>query len=164
MSDTKLTQEQLDEKLLETQLNGLLAGATVSDMLEITKEQLEAGYSLAYNLYTAGNYEEAGTVFQGLCLYNHGDARFWMGLAGCRQAEGNLMAAIDAYSMAGLADNLNDPTPFIYAAICYVKLGKPEEAKGALEGALVLGDENNPQHMAIRQKGQVLLDSLTKGE
>ena len=143
-------------------VEALSEGATIGDAFNVTKEQTEGLYALAYNLYTAGNFKDAGTVFQALCLYDHKDSKFWMGLGGCRQAQGDLKGAIDAYSMAGTVKLLEDPVPFLYAARCYIKLGDKENAIGAINGLLTLGDENKPEHAKCHEQARELLNMLNK--
>ena len=143
-------------------VEALCEGASIGDVCNVTADQLEGLYGLAYNLYTAGNFKDAGTVFQALCLYNHKDARFWMGLAGCRQAANDLKGAIDAYSMAGTVQLLANPVPFLYAARCYIKLGDKENAIGALNGLLTLGDEKDPEHAKCHAQARELLSMLKK--
>ena len=109
-------------------------------------------------------FADAGTVFQALCLYRHKEVRFWMGLAGCRQAQGDLKGAVDAYAMAGTAGLLSDPTPFLFAAKCYIQLGDKENAVGALKGLLTLGDEKNPAHVECHKKARALLTMLNASE
>ena len=143
-------------------VEALIEGATIGDVCNVTKDQTEGLYALAYNLYTAGNFKDAGTVFQALCLYDHKDSKFWMGLGGCRQAQGDLKGAIDAYSMAGTVKLLKDPIPFLYAARCYIKLGDRENAIGAVNGLLTLGDENKPEHAKCHEQARELLNMLNK--
>lgn len=135
-------------------------GMSLSDMCNMRTEDLENLYALAYNLYTSCNYTDAEVVFQSLCLYNHKDVRFWMGLAGCRQAKGDMKGAIDAYAMAGSAGLLKDPAPFLYAAKCYIQLGEKENAIAALKGLLSLGDETIPAHASCHEKAKALLTLL----
>ncbi|GAB1409644.1 SycD/LcrH family type III secretion system chaperone [Desulfovibrionales bacterium] len=150
----------LTDAEIQTIIQAMHNGASIGDAANIGPEMLEGLYTLGYNLYTTGNFTDAETVFQALCLYKHTEVRFWMGLAGCRQANGNLPGAIDAYSMAGVAAELADPTPFLYAANCYIKLGDKENAMGALEGLLALGDPANPAHAECHAKAKNLLDML----
>jgi type III secretion system low calcium response chaperone LcrH/SycD len=135
---------------------------TIGDVCNMKKEEIESLYALAYNLYTSKSYKAAETVFQALCLYNHKDVRFWMGLGGSRQANGNLSGAVDAYAMAGTAGMLKDPEPFLYAVQCYIKLGDKENAIGAIKGMLEIGDPNNPAHAQCHARGRALLGLLEK--
>ena len=153
----ELTAEQLG-----TMIDALQKGLTLAEVTSLTPEYVESLYALAYNLYTSSNHKDAEVVFQALCLYNHKDVRFWMGLGGCRQANGNLKGAIDAYAMAGTVALLKDPQPFLYAARCYIQLGEKENAIGALKGLIELGDENDPAHAQCHEKARALLALLEK--
>ena len=155
----------LTDQDIATILSALAEGATIGDVCNISNDQIEALYTLAYNLYTSGNFADAGTVFQALCLYKQNDQRFWMGLGGCRQALGEYQGAIDAYSMAGAVALLNEPEPFLFGAQCYIRMGDKENALGALRGLMTLGDpEHNPKHKACHDKAQVFIDMLTAQE
>ena len=140
--------------------NGLMNGAAIGDVFNMSDETIEGLYALAYSHYMAGNFADAETLFKALCLYKHTENRFWMGLAGCRQALNNLEGAIDAYSMAGVVQAMDNPEPFLLAGMCYIKMGERQKAIDVLNGAVVLGDTNNPQHMACREKIEHLLKML----
>ncbi len=135
-------------------------GASIGDMAGITKDQIESLYALAYNLYNSANFEDAHTVFQALCIYSNLDERFWMGLAGCRQAMKNYQGAIDAYGMASAMQKFEQPDPFIHAARCCIKLGKKAEAIKALEGGIALCKDNNPDQLKLKKTALALLDLL----
>lgn len=144
----------------QTMREAVLNGATLSDVLNIKPEALEAGYTLGYNLYSAGNYADAETMFRALCLYNRYDVRFWMGLAGCLQARGAYQHAIDTYSMAAMSDGLKDPTPIFHGGLCYLKLNDVESASGAFKAALTMGDPANPAHKACHEKINALMEAI----
>jgi len=154
------TQSSLDDQEIQAIVKAMQNGASISDVANMSAEVLEGLYSLGYNLYTSGNFSDAEIIFQSLCLYKHSEVRFWMGLAGCRQANGNLQGAVDAYSMAGVAGGLSDPSPFLYAANCYIKMGDKENAVGALKGLLTMGEESNAAHAQCRDKAKELLKML----
>ena len=156
------TSANLTNQEITAIVKAICSGVSIGDVCNVSTSTLESLYALAYNLYTSGNYADAGTVFQALCLYRHKDERFWMGLAGCRQATGDLKGAIDAYSMAGTVTLLNDPVPFLYAAKCYIQLGNKENAIGAIKGLLTLGDETNSAHAECHAQARVLLEMLEK--
>ena len=153
---------ELTADQLALMVEGVQKGLTFADVASITPEYIENLYALAYSLYPSSNHKDAEVVFQALCLYNHKDIRFWMGLAGCRQANGNLRGAIDAYGMAGTVALLKDPQPFLYAARCYIQLGEKENAIAALKGLVELGDANSPAHAQCHAKARALLALLEK--
>lgn len=153
--------EGISEEAFDAMRAALAKGATLSDVLGISRETMESGYALAYNLYSAGNYPDAETMFRGLCLYDGNDPRFWMGLAGCLQARGEYALAIDTYGMAGLAGALQDPAPFYHGGLCYLKLGDAENAAASFKAALGLGDDANPVHKACHSRIEALISTLT---
>ena len=155
-------QNELTAEQLGIMMEGIQKGLSLAEVTSMKAEDIENLYALAYNLYTSGNHKDAEVVFQSLCLYNHKDVRFWMGLAGSRQANGNLKGAVDAYAMAGTVGLLKDPLPFLYAARCYIQLGEKENAIGTLKGLLELGDENDTAHAQCHEKARALLALLEK--
>ena len=148
---------ELSDQDIATIIRAIFNGASIGDVCNVSDAQVESLYALAYNLYTSGNFEDAGTVFQALCLYRHKDVRFWMGLGGCRQALGEYKLAIDAYGMAGTVALLADPQPFLFGAQCYLKMGDKASAADALRGVLALGDDSNPAHATCHEKAKALL-------
>ncbi|MDR2637109.1 MAG: SycD/LcrH family type III secretion system chaperone [Zoogloeaceae bacterium] len=151
-------------EIIDAIFEGLSKGATLGDAAGVTVETLEAGYGLAYNLYNAGNYTEAEKLFSALCIYNHQDTRFWMGLGGSRQAGGNLAGAIDAYNMASIASALGDPAPSVHAGICYLKQGDTENAAALFDAAQEFGQPDNSLHQSYRERARALLEQIRKGD
>lgn len=145
-------------------LDALGKGATIGDVAGLSQDALEAGYGLAFNLYTAGNYTDAEKLFSALCVYDHHDERFWNGLAGCRQAGDNLEGAIEAYNLATVAGSLGNPAPVVHAGLCYLKLGDTENASALFNAALDLGEPDNREHQAYRERAQAMFDLIAKGE
>ncbi len=152
-----LTQDELG-KIIE----GIEAGHTIATVTNYKQENLEKLYALAYNYYTTDNYEQAEKIFNLLCLYDYWDPRYSMGLAGCYQATGCYEKAIEVYQMAALAGGMNDPTPIYYASLCFVNLGKAEEAIVGLENAILFGNES--EYTDIRKAAKDLLEMLKNSE
>ncbi len=155
-------QNELTAEQLGIMMEGIQKGLSLAEVTSMKAEDIENLYALAYNLYTSGNHKDAEVVFQSLCLYNHKEVRFWMGLAGSRQANGNLKGAIDAYAMAGTVGLLKDPLPFLYAARCYIQLGEKENAIAAIKGLMAIAEDENPVHTQCREKAAALLALLEK--
>ena len=158
MSDILLSQEQL-QKLVGC----IMKGATVGQAVGISRETLESLYALGHGLYTSGNYHDAQVVFQALSIYDPNDYRFWMGLAGCRQALEQYQAAIDAYQMAAVATTLHNPEPFLFAARCLLKLGRKDDAVVAIQALLTLGSKDDPRVAVCHEKAKALLAILQAG-
>lgn len=111
MTEQKRAAVEYTQEELETMVKAVLNGATIGDVCNVSQDMLESLYSLGYNLYTSGNYKDAETVFSGLCLYDHNDPRFWMGLAGSRQANGKYQEAVDAYGLCSAMARSPAPCP-----------------------------------------------------
>ena len=158
------TNVEFSQEEINAMMDGLLKGATVGDVVNVSQETLEAGYSLAYSLYNAGNYKDAETLFKALCIYDHTDERFWIGLAGCRQMKGDLTGAIDAYAFGAYAGGLSSPAPAVHGGLCYMKMNDKDNAIGLFKAALGMGDAKNSEHKAYHERAKAMLDMLEKGE
>jgi type III secretion system low calcium response chaperone LcrH/SycD len=154
-NETVMTEEELDAFV-----QGVLNGLSFAEAAGIKKETLEAGYGLALSLYNSGKFTDAETMFKGLCLYNHQDDRFWMGLGGCRQMSGDLDGAIDAYNMAAFLGSLTSPAPTVHAGLCYLKKGDKENARALFDAAVELGDAENKEDRAYHERARAMLDLL----
>lgn len=157
--DIRFSQDEIN-----TMMDGLLGGATIGDVVNMGQDNIEAGYGLAYSLYSAGNYNDAETMFKALCIYDHTDERFWMGLAGCRQMNGDMAGAIDAYAFGAYAGGLGDPAPAVHGGLCYLKLGDKENAVNLFKAALEMGKPGNSEHASYHERARAMLDMLEKGE
>ena len=137
--------------------NALQHGFTIAQITGITQKTLESLYAIAYQYYTVEDYENAQILFQALCTYKHNEEKFWLGLAGSRQALQNYKGAIDAYSMAGIASSLQNPLPFFYAAQCFIKMEDKENAIISLQALLTMGDDSNKAHTFCKEKAKEIL-------
>ncbi|MCR4666682.1 MAG: SycD/LcrH family type III secretion system chaperone [Desulfovibrio sp.] len=150
-----LTPEQLDEVR-----DALIRGEPVYRILGMKEDLIQARYALAHQLYSAGKYQEAETLFRWLTAYASDTEAHWLGLAACRQAQEKYDSALEAYQMAALYSSLEDPAPFYYSAVCLTKQGKKDDAKVSLQAVLTLADRNNPEHKAVMLKAETLLAGL----
>jgi type III secretion system low calcium response chaperone LcrH/SycD len=148
----------ISQELIGMVLAGMEKCGVVGDAVGLSAEALEAGYVLAYNFYSAGNYADAEKLFCALCIYDHKDTRFWMGLGGCRQAAGNLTGAIDAYCMTTIISALDDPVPLVHGGLCYLKLGDAANAAALFEAALESGKADGPAREKYREQAKALLE------
>lgn len=157
------TEQQINEEHIKGMLEGVFSGMGLGEAAGISKETLEAGYALGHSLYNSGNFKDAETMFQALSIYDHTDARHWMGLGGCRQVNGKLELAIDAYNMAAFQGAFTDPTPLLHSGLCYLKLGDKENAGALFESISCVGDEKNNEHRACKERALAMLELLKKG-
>jgi type III secretion system low calcium response chaperone LcrH/SycD len=154
---------QLSGAQLQAVMDGVMRGLSLGEAAGVRKETIEAGYGLAHTLYNSGNFKDAETMFNALVIYDHQDERFWMGLGGCRQMNGNLDGAIDAYGMATLMGAMGSPAPAVHAGLCCLKKNDKENARALFDGALELGDSGNPEHKHYHDRARAMLDLLKQG-
>lgn len=138
----------------------LQSGLTIAQITDIKDETLESIYAVAYQYYMVQDYTNAQTLFQALCAYKHNEEKYWLGLAGCRQALKEYQKAIDAYSMAGMASSLQNPIPFFYAAQCFLKMENKENAIISLKALQTMGNDDNEEHTLCKEKAKEILQLL----
>ncbi len=115
-------------------------GGTLGMLNDISPDMLEQLYALAYEQYQAGKWQEAQKLFQMLCILDHYDARFYLGLGACRQANGEWEQAIQSYSYGALLDMKDARFPF-YAAECHLHMDALDAAESGFQAAQALGRE-----------------------
>jgi type III secretion system low calcium response chaperone LcrH/SycD len=136
----------------------VMNGATLADAKGISEKQVEGLYALAYQVYQSGDYARAEAVFATLCLLNHLEKRFWLGLGGARQQLGKHAEASQAFAMASTQDLL-DPVPPLHAGMCFLAMKDKENAVKAFRQAVfVAGDQ--PAQADCKKQGQAMLDLL----
>lgn len=137
-------------------------GRTYQDFTSLTPESMEVIYMIGYNQYNAAKYDEAERIFQLLAVLNHFDRRYWTGLAASRELQKKYDEAIKAYGFLAMLD-LEDPQPPLLMARCFLGHGKVKDAEGALQACIFIGGKK-PQHAAIVQQAEDLLEVLSKNE
>lgn len=113
-------------------------GGTFKDVKGISDDAMESIYSIAYNLYQAGKYDEAQKMFQFLCFYDHLNKKYFMGLGACQQMQEEYESAIEIFSFVSLLDS-NDPRALVYLGDCYLAMNNKKSAKTAYELAIDWG-------------------------
>ena len=122
-----MTQAQIEEAAKK-----FMNGSTIKELKGIKNEELEAVYSLAFNFYRSGKYDEAEKLFNFLALFDHLNQKFWMGVGAVRQVKKDYAGAVQAYGYASFLD-LKNPKPQIHAAECFLAMGDKRNAASSLE-------------------------------
>jgi type III secretion system low calcium response chaperone LcrH/SycD len=128
---------------------------TLSDISGLEPQQLDAVYSQAYHLYEQGKNEQAARLFQFLCLYNHWEKSYWMGLAASRQALKQYPQAIEAYSYLTVLDPANPQAP-LHGAYCYLAMDDLEGAEKSLSAVMHLANQEK-KYAILREQAELLL-------
>ena len=144
---------------LEQELESFLKdGGTLAMMRNISSDTLEQMYALGFSQYQSGKYEEAQKIFQVLCVLDHYEARFFLGLGASRQALGLYQQAIDSYSYGAMMD-LQEPRFPFHAAECLLHLGELDKAESGFHSAQLLAADK-PQHTALADNAGTMLEAV----
>lgn len=135
LKHSKLQQDE--DAFVEEIMSFFNDGGTIGMLQGIDDELLEQMYSVAYYQYDSEDYEQASKTFQVLCLLNHYQPKFYLGLGACQQQQAFYESAIDSYSFAAILD-VTDPRAPYHAGECYIKLRQFDKADQSLKMAAEL--------------------------
>lgn len=135
-------------------------GYTFKDFAKISDDEMEAAYSVAFNMVSQGQFEEAEKLLSWLAGLDQYEPKYLIGIGICRQQLHLYPGAIDAFAAAGVLE-LANPIPALRAAECYLALGREEEARSGLLAA-VHWSGDRPEHAATRQRATALLEALKR--
>lgn len=147
-----------DEDLAELAKNMIENAKTIAELKDITRDELEAVYHIAYQTYASGDYQQAAPIFRFLCFLDHLEFKYWLGLGSCRQMLEQYDDAIEAYTFAMFLD-CDDPRPPFHAAECHLALGNREAAISGLTAAMEWAGDR-PEHAALCARANNLMAVL----
>ena len=154
------SQENVDDMLADY----FSRGGTFKELKNLTDESMEAIYSVAFNLYQGGRYDEAKKVFQFLCFYDHYEKKYFLGLGACQMMEQEFETAVELFSFASALDT-DDPRAMLYIGDCHMAMGKPAAAKLAYETAVKwAGDQAEFKDEQIRAQNMAASASAVIAE
>ena len=123
---------QLTEAQITESAKKFTEGATIKELRGISNNELEAVYSLAFNYYRTGKFDEAEKLFNFLAFFDHLNPKFWMGVGAVRQVRKDFSGAVQAYGYASFLD-ISNPKPQLHAAECFLAMGDKRNAASSLE-------------------------------
>ena len=144
--DLDWSQEKVDDLLADY----FSRGGTFKELKNLSDDSMEAIYSVAFNLYQGGRYDEAKKVFQFLCFYDHYNKKYFLGLGACQMMQQDFETAVELFSFASALDT-DDPRAMLYIGDCHMAMGKPAAAKVAYETAAEwAGDQEEYREEHVR--------------
>jgi type III secretion system low calcium response chaperone LcrH/SycD len=145
--------EQLE--MMDQIMELLASGGSLKDIRGLSDTDMEVLYSMAHTLYTGGKYEKATAVFRFLCLFDHMNFKWWMGLGASQQMQKQYEEALKAYAYATMLDVMN-PKPQFHAGYCLLALEMYEEAAAAFE-ATIAAANGEDEFKAVEIQAEALL-------
>lgn len=144
-------------KLVKETYQTVFSGGTLRDLKGVTDGEMETLYTIAYNYYTTGHYEDADKLFRFLVRLDHTNAKMWIGLGAVQQVRKEFKDATTSYGYASFLD-LENPKPQYYAAQCFLALGDVQSA----ESALAALDAYAPKGDPFRAKAKELQERINE--
>ncbi|MCK5893907.1 MAG: SycD/LcrH family type III secretion system chaperone [Endozoicomonadaceae bacterium] len=135
-------------------------GGLFKDLKDMSDESMEAVYSVAYNLYEAGKYDDAIKVFQFLCFYDHLNKKYFIGLGACLRMQEKYDKAIKVFGCACALDT-SDPQAVMYIGDCLLAAGDVEAAALAYEAAIEWAEDGDEWQDEIAHS-ESMLNSINK--
>ncbi len=105
--------------------------ATMRELKGITKAEMEAVYSVGFNMYRTGRYDDAEKIFRFLVLFDHLEPKYWSGVGAIQQVRKDYSGAVASYGYASFLD-IKNPKPQLHAAECFLAMGDKVNAASAL--------------------------------
>ena len=116
-------------------LNYLAKGGTVKALRNIDQAQLNTVYSVAYSRFNAGQYEDALMMFRHLCLLDHSQYAYFLGLGLAQFALSQFNLAAATLAHAAKLDS-SQPEASLIMGKCFIELERWSLAESALSEAL----------------------------
>lgn len=156
--------EGFAERLLEFDANKPLGNLSFQEFFGISNFIPYCLYTVAYNLHEKELYAAAGNLFFYLTLINPYVKDHWKGLGIAEKKNRRYEAALSAFAMNTLLD-LEDPSPHLFSAECYIALKDIENAKHELELAQkLLEDRPKTEWHLVMNSLQAVIETLDKGD
>ena len=113
----------------------LAQGGTLKTLRNIDEPQLDTVYSVAYSRFNSGHYEDALMMFRHLCLLDHTQYAYFLGLGLAQFELSQFNRAAATLTHAAKLDRSN-PEALLIAGKCFVELKRWPLADSALAEAL----------------------------
>ena len=96
---------------------------------QISDESIDGIYGIAHELYCGGKYAQALKGFELLCLYDHENPKYWVGLGYCRRMLEDYIGAATALSYSTLYLEKHDWELYLNLARCLAMSAKKDMAR-----------------------------------
>ncbi len=136
----------------------LLENKSLKEALEISPNEIERIYQLAYNLFKAGKYQDALSIFRYLKRFDPSPPRYAFAIGSCYHFLKEYENAIKYYLESSIQDPQN-PIPYFHIYDCAVKLGRSEMALEALQEAESIASDQ-PQYTQLKTKIQLEIEHM----
>ena len=135
---------------------------TVGEIGGMSESELEAIYSVGYNLARVGKFADAEKVFRGLVMLDHLSAKYWYALGSVLQQQRKFDVALQVFQLSAFLDS-DDPKPQLRCAECHLALGDRENALNALDAMEFMAAKDTDVRRSYHAKGAELRAAIIAG-
>ncbi|MCR5413982.1 MAG: SycD/LcrH family type III secretion system chaperone [Kiritimatiellae bacterium] len=151
-----------NDEIAEAARKFIASEASLAELKGISHDELEAVYSLGFNYYRTGKYEEAAKLFKFLVLFDHLNAKYWMAIGAVQQVSKDYEGAVASYAYASFLD-ISNPKPQYHAAECFLAMGDKVNARSAIDALEMYSPKDTELGRTYREKAAAL-KKLAAGE
>jgi type III secretion system low calcium response chaperone LcrH/SycD len=155
LQDKEFVQSISDEIISKLDQN---EGMTLKDATGISDDALEEIYSLAYNYYNQGKYEEALALFNFLASASPSVYKYVLGLASTYHQMNSFGDAIVGFYIA-MHLNPEDPTPAYYITDSFLKLNRPEDAVEYAD-LTIKACKDRPEYSELKERCKLIKKNI----
>ena len=134
----------------------LAKGGSMRELRGLDESQLEAIYKVAYSRFNSALYEDALLIFRHLCLLDHNNYRYFLGL-GATQAEMQLYAQAAATLAHAEKLDTNDPRASLAMGGCFIEMKKMPLAKQALTNAIKRAEKSKQWRQELKKARHLMM-------
>lgn len=153
-----LALNKLSQISMKDVVDNFVEGKTYQEMLEISDVEMQRYFEVGRRYLKNRQFDEASDIFLLLATLSPLTGNLWVHAGNAEQALGRFEDALEAYSMAMLAD-ANDPLPHYFSAEVYYEIQAKDLAKECLKVCVALIEENE-HYLALKQHVDNLKRSL----
>lgn len=134
----------------------LAKGGSMRELRGLSESQLEAMYKVAYSRFNSALYEDALMIFRHLCLLDHNNYSYFLGL-------GATLAEMHCYAQAAAtlthAEKLNkrDPRASLVMGGCFVEMKKMALARQALTNAIQRAEKSKEWSQELKKARHLMM-------
>ena len=134
----------------------LAKGGSMRELRGLDESQLEAMYKVAYSRFNSALYDDALLIFRHLCLLDHNNYRYFLGL-GATQAEMQFYA--QAAATLAHAEKLDkaDPRASLAMGGCFIEMKKMPLAKQALTSAIKRAEKSKQWSQELKKARHLMM-------
>lgn len=133
----------------------LAKGGSMKELRGIDQKQLEAMYRIAYGRYDSGLYNDSLLIFRHLCLLDHSEYRFFLGLGVTQVALKQYAQAAATLSHAEKLDP-SDPRASLSMAGCFIEMKKLPLARQALKVTMLRAKKSDQWQQELAKAKQLM--------